>query len=97
MSVRAERIKVTHVPTGEQAELDDCAPYPYSRSMFHMRLTAIRILRSRLAAERSQKLVAVYELPDDVPYPHDLLRFRSPAVDLEAKEATDADLHRMDR
>jgi protein subunit release factor A len=76
MGIRMSLIKVTHLPTGETAQVDGGAPYAYRRSMYHMRRMAMNMLRSRLTAERNEHVVASYELPDNDPFPLDLSVYR---------------------
>ena len=77
MSVRVNWIKLTHLPTGEYGKVDGWSLRDYAKSLDSMRKIAMDILRSRMCAERSSKLVATYELPDDVPYPMDLREYRT--------------------
>jgi|GEM_PF-2652300 len=70
-------VTITHEPTGESVTVTN----HICRSNHGMRTIADRIIRSRVYAiqhgfARSNKEVANYELPDDNPYPHDLLKYR---------------------
>ena len=68
--------RVTHLPTGVEAT----ATGRYGYTMRGIVALAMRILKARLwSHQHSEPLteIAVYELPDDKPYPHDLMQYRS--------------------
>lgn len=72
-------VKVSHDPTGESVTITSRD----FRSMHKAKITANKILRSRIFAkkfisEKRDKEVAAYDLPDGVEYPHDLSEFRLP-------------------
>lgn len=73
-------VRVTHVPTGIDATVEVAGTF---RSMHRAKDMAVKILKARLWAKANllekTREVAVYELPDDVYFPHDLSDFRSEA------------------
>jgi len=71
-------VTVTHEPTGESVTVTS----QITRSQFHARRIALEILRSRVYAfqqgiNRSDREVAIYDLPGDNPYPHELGEFKN--------------------
>jgi peptide chain release factor 2 len=68
-------VRLIHVPTGITAEVDN------ERSQHRNRLAALHLLTARLWASQNMSpvgnIVADYNLPDNVPYPHNLEEYRS--------------------
>ena len=56
----------------------------FTRSLYHARIAAMKWLKARVCAdtitppEQQQRTVQTYVLPDDQPYPGDLLECRTP-------------------
>ncbi len=70
---RINTVKVTHGPSGEVVIVDNYRSYVKNTAM------AMKVLRSRLWATKNgyprpdpDKVIASYDLPDDITYPHDL-------------------------
>lgn len=74
-------VRFTHIPTGASSTVEITGRF---RSMHRARDMAMKYLRSKLWAKvhllEQEKEVAVYELPDDVYFPHELSDFRNEAA-----------------
>lgn len=67
-------VRVTHEPTGISATCTEC------RTEREGKAKAMKLLRSRLWAAQNlpprPDVIAVYDLPDDQPFPHELNDYR---------------------
>ncbi len=80
-------VKVTHLPTGFAVTIDSNGGGYESVPRIIAR--AKRVLAVRLAARQTAwREVFVYDVPEDQPYPHELMPLRQPAA------VTHADLQR---
>ncbi|MBK1699759.1 hypothetical protein [Thiococcus pfennigii] len=79
-------VRVHHYPTGEEVAITSRE----ARSEKAAYGNALRLLRGRIWAVRAgirpaAAIVASYDLPDDTPYPNDLIEYRTRAEGPEAK------------
>jgi hypothetical protein len=72
-------VRITHMPTGEQAAVEQRGPY---RAQWRARDAALAVLRARLWAlahgGRSEREVCAVELPEGQEYPPELTAHRAP-------------------
>ena len=68
-------VTITHPPSGIRIEV---ISHRGERDLIHIKKLAIRVLRSKLYMRQHPEpgIEKVYDLPDDAPYPHDLIDYR---------------------
>lgn len=67
--------RLTHPPSGIRIEILSCRG---GKDLVYKKEMATQLLRSKLYMRRHPELGVekVYDLPDDAPYPHELIEYR---------------------